>query len=742
VVSVPPSGRKPLRGGGIREVLFLRAIPRDPLPRGCEITLAVPRTEDGRSPLRPSALLPEAPRTERLRRLDRTAQRASTRLFELDGRTVRARARFPAGTSFYGAGLTAAPLLRTGRAVTLWNTDAPGYGPRTPALYQSHPFVLAVLANGRAVGLLADSTRRGSIAIAPDGVELAFEEEPFDLYRIEARHPAHVVQALAALVGRAPLPPLWALGYHQCRWSYGTADELRGIAREFRERGIPCDALWLDIDYMDRFRLFTWDRAAFPDPPGLVRELHGAGFHAVAIVDPGVAARRDFELCREGLEQNHFVLDARGKPAKGRVWPGMCHFPDFTSTRTRAWWAQKAAAFARSAGLDGLWCDMNEPSVFGTRARTLPDDARHAGAGARGPLSHHLAARTAPAETHARWHNLYGQLMAEATRAGLALARPDRRPFVLTRASHVSGARFAATWTGDNRARFADLALSIPMVLSLGLCGQPFVGPDAGGFIGDPSRELFARWFEAASLLPFFRGHSEKHARRKEPWAFGARIEACVRRAIERRMRLLPTLYTLFHEAATRGLPVVRPLFFADPADPKLRAVDDAFLLGDALLVAPVLAPRKRARSVLLPHGGWYRFEPGVRIPSGVEGLITARRVRVKAPLGALPLFAHAGAIVFECEPRERASAGFGDTLTVHVFLDARGRAAGAVYEDEGDGHGHAAGRFRLTTFEARATKGKLVLSHRIEGDPALGTTRREVRVHAPRAFELVEREA
>jgi alpha-glucosidase len=379
---------------------------------------------------------------------------------------------------------------------------------------------------------------------------------------------------------------------------------------------------------------------------------------------------------------------------------------------------------------------MNEPSVFRTPTRTLSEAARHAGLDAR------AGSAAARAEPHALWHNLYGQLMASATRDGLARAWPERRPFVLTRANHVSGARFAAAWTGDNRARFEDLALSIPMVLSLGLSGQPFAGPDVGGFLGDPAPELFARWFEAASLLPFFRGHSEKHACRKEPWAFGPEVEQHVRRAIERRMRLLPTLYTLFHEAATLGLPVVRPLFFADPADPSLRAVDDAFLLGDALLVAPVVGAGKRARSVPLPRGGWYRFAPGEPPPAAPERRLSVRRTRVPAPLGSLPLFARAGSIVCECRLAERASAGFGEELTVHVFLDARGRAAGHVYEDEGEGHGHRSGRYRLTRFEARTSRGVVELARRVEGDPALGTPRRAIRVHAPRLLPVVEREA
>jgi protein CrcB len=396
---------------------------------------------------------------------------------EQDGEHVRARLAFAEGTSFYGTGEAVGPLERSGRSVTLWNTDAFEYEEGSTPLYQSHPYVLAVRPDGSALGLLADTIRRGTIEIgaaAAPLVELAFEGEPFDLYAISGAHPRDVTRALAALVGRIELPPLWALGYHQCRWSYASADELRALAAEFRRRGIPCDGLWLDIDYMDRFRPFTSDPRTFPDLRALTGALRARGFRTVAILDPGVAV--DSELAREGLARDLFVKDAEGAPATGEVWPGACHFPDFTRCEVREWWSEHARAFVERSGLDGLWNDMNEPSVRDGPGRTLPDSCRHAGTDGSGG-------------DHARWHNLYGQLMVEATREGLVRARPERRPFLLTRSNHVSGSRLAATWTGDNRATWDHLRWSIPMVLNLGLSGQPFGGPDAGGFNGDPDRE-------------------------------------------------------------------------------------------------------------------------------------------------------------------------------------------------------------------------------------------------------------
>jgi alpha-glucosidase len=355
---------------------------------------------------------------------------------------------------------------------------------------------------------------------------------------------------------------------------------------------------------------------------------------------------------------------------------------------------------------------MNEPSVGDGPGKTLADSCRHAGIDGSGG-------------DHARWHNLYGQLMAEASREGLVRAHPEHRPFVLTRSNHVGGARFAATWTGDNRATWEHLRWSISMALNLGLSGQPFAGPDVGGFSDNPDRELFTRWFELAALLPFFRGHAEKSSRRKEPWAFDAETEGWVRAAIERRMKLLPTLYTLFREAHERGLPVVRPLVFADPTDPALRTLDDAFLLGDDLLVAPVVHERAHERTVLFPRhsGGWYPF------PEGGAPIVERERV-VPAPLGTLPLFARAGSILFEHEPRP-STATPARLLIVHVFLDEHGRAEGRLYEDEGDGHAHARGHFRDARFTATATESEILIEEQATGSFDSPARERFFLVHA-----------
>ncbi|MEO0649419.1 MAG: TIM-barrel domain-containing protein [Planctomycetota bacterium] len=562
--------------------------------------------------------------------------------FAWDGHTFLARVRTPEGTHHYGTGERAGPLERTGRHAVCWNTDAFLYGDETPALYQSQPAVLAVYPDGHATLVLAATSRRTSIAIARDGIEFAVEGAPCVLLRIEAEHPAHAISGLTELIGKPARVPLWALGYHQCRWSYESAEELRALVAEFDARDLPLSAVWLDIDHMDRHRVFTWNGQRFPDPYSLMEELRERDLRTVAILDPGLAIDPEYEVWREAEEGEHLVRDPKGRPVEGRVWPGRCHFPDFTREQTRAWWSERVARFVRESHVSGLWCDMNEPAVFSTPSQTLPLDARHEGLGGG---------------DHARFHNLYGQLMAEATRDGLLEARPDKLPFVLSRAAHLATPRTAATWTGDNQSTWEDLRWSVAMVLSLGLLGQPMSGPDIGGFVGDPGPDLFARWFEMGCYLPFFRGHASKDSPRKEPWAYGAATEARIRLSLRWRMRLLPYLQACFERAAHDGLPVVRPLFLADPADTRLRKIDDAYMIGEDLLVVPALEPGTPTRELPIPRTGPWRRVPVVELANDDDNPSEMREralagpdfldtLEVDIPTGPAPCFMRVGSVI------------------------------------------------------------------------------------------------
>ena len=661
-----------------------------------------------------------------------------------DGRQV-VTLQVPAGTSLYGTGEVSGPLLRNGRTVTLWNSDVYGYDAKTPALYQSHPWVLGVRADGTAFGLIFDSTYRQTITLPPLGggeIRVQADGPEFPVVAIERETPAAVVQALAELTGRMPLPPKWALGFQQSRWGYSPDDRAREIAREFRVRRIPCDVVWLDIDYMEDFRIFTFDSRRFPDPKRLNDDLHALNFHTVWMIDPGLksderlpeapptpvattpdtpeqaaaraAVRGRFAAMREEGQRRHFYVQrADGTDYEGEVWPGQCYFPDFTRADVRAWWGGLYADYL-AQGIDGVWNDMNEPAVFNVPTKTMPEDNLHradAELGGPGP--------------HARYHNIYGMQMIRATRAGIAAARPDRRPFVLSRANFLGGQRYGATWTGDNTANWEQLGWSIPMALNLGLSGQPFTGPDIGGFAEDgPAGATaaergthFARWMGVGALLPFSRAHTNKGNGDKEPWAFGPEVERTCRTAIERRYRLMPYLYTLFREASVTGMPVVRPVFFADPRDPALRAEDRAFLLGGDLLVACQVAP-KRAPSAVIP-AGWVKC----RLPgeTGDDSDLPELYLRPGAVVPVGPVMQYVD---------ERPL----DKVTLLVCLDAQGEARGTLYEDAGDGYGYERGVYRLTTFQVSQRAGRVSLATSYEGnwpEPA-GRTVEVVLVPAP----------
>ncbi len=646
--------------------------------------------------------------------------------FSTDGAGRRvARIDCPPGTDFYGTGEVPGQLRRNGRFTILWNHDAYGYRDNSPSLYQSHPWVLAVRRDGSALGVLADTTYRVRIDTGPssdpESIVFTAEGPAFPVIVIDKPTPQEVLVGLAELTGRMPLPPKWAIGFHQCRYSYFPEARVREIARNFRERRIPADVIWFDIDYMDGFRVFTFDRGHFPDPRRLNEDLRAMGFHNVWMINPGIKARDDepspndptpeeaareeeqlraarraerdrFRALRDsGTAIDAWVKTADGRVYQGQVWPGWCVFPDFTDPSVRSWWASLYRDFM-AQGITGVWNDMNEPAVFNVASKTMPEDNRHKGDPALPRNDGTPQGPDAASGDHARYHNVYGMQMVKATREGIRSANPDRRPFVLSRANYLGGQRYAATWTGDNTADWYHLESSVPMVLNVGLSGQPFIGPDIGGFAGNgpPGREaeLYSRWIGFGALLPFSRGHTGKDTIDKEPWAFGPEVEETARAALERRYRLLPYLYTLFREASVTGLPVARPTFFADLKDPALRHEDDSFLLGSDLLVVAQMTPDRSRTPVM----------PAVRTGERWQTVDFEGDSRFKD----LPrLYLRPGAIVPAGPVLQYVDEKPLDPLTLLVNLDAHGEAKGTLYEDAGDGYAHEQGEFLLTTYRA-----------------------------------------
>lgn len=635
-----------------------------------------------------------------------------------------------AGTSLYGTGEIAGPLLRNGRKTICWNSDAYGYTEENVSLYQSHPWVLAVRADGTSFGILADTTWRCEIDLtgkdksagADGSIVFRGEGAGYPVYVIDRASPQEVLTGLAELIGTMPLPPLWSIGYHQCRYSYNPDARVREIANGFRDRHIPCDVIWFDIDYMDGYRIFTYDKAQFPDPKKLNDDLDKQGFHRIWMIDPGVKAEKGYSVYDQMTASDLAVKDAKGQTYKGEVWPGWCVYPDFTRNDVRQWWSGLYKPFI-GLGVSGVWNDMNEPAVFNVKSKTMPEDNAHAGGPWdpriwRGKSEEFKSTQILPPGPHLKYHNVYGTLMAKGTVEGILAAEPEKRPFVLTRAGYIGSQRYAATWTGDNTAEWKDLENSVSMVANLGLSGQPFCGPDIGGFNGNGDAALYARWIGVGSLLPFSRGHTGKGNIDKEPWAFGPEVEQTARLALERRYRLLPYLYTLFWEAHQTGMPVLRPVFFADPKDPALRSEDDAFLLGSDLLVVPKVTP-DRDRSPTLPKGIWQEIQ---LVEEGVHPDLPRLYIRGGSIIPMGPILQYTGDKSARMESK-------GAPLTLVIALDENGSASGKLFEDDGEGFGYLSGNYAEVTYSAH-TEGDRVI---VETSPVSGQWH-----HEPRDLRLM----
>lgn len=559
----------------------------------------------------------------------------------------------------YGLGEKTGFLDKRGTEHTMWNSDV--YAPHVPeitALYDSIP-VFYARGDSEWYGVFINNPGRTGFSLR-DEREVSFWTETGDLdyYLFVSDTLAGLVERYTFLSGRAPLPPKFALGYHQSRYSYQTAAEVLSVAREFRARHIPCDALHLDIHHMDEYRVFTWHKERFLNPDKMMSELSSFGFHAIPIVDPGVKMDYGYPVYQSGAEGDHFCRHPDGRVYSGPVWPGESTFPDFTRQSVREWWGALHEAHTR-LGIDGIWNDMNEPAVF-TDTKTMDLAVLHQNDGH--PLSHR------------ELHNAYGHYMAESTYHGMKRLLQGKRPFVLTRAGYAGTQRFAAVWTGDNRSFWEHLAMSIPMLLNMGLSGLPFAGADVGGFAFDADGLLLTRWTQLGAFTPFFRNHSAMESVRQEPWSFGPVYEAAVTAAIEERYRLLPHLYSLFYVHGETGLPLMRPLALAAPNDPVAAANCDSFLLGEHLLVAPLYRPDSNVRSVYLPAGVWHDRLTGAILPGG-------RHVLKSASLSEIPTFMRAGGIL----PLQSVVQHTGEPpaeLTLHVY--AGGSGDYTLYDDDG----------------------------------------------------------
>ncbi|MDN5216799.1 glycoside hydrolase family 31 protein [Fulvivirgaceae bacterium BMA12] len=595
---------------------------------------------------------------------------------------------------FYGLGDKPSDLNLRGKRYSNWGSDTYGYQKDRDPLYRNIPFYLG-LHHGVGYGILFDNTFKSYFDFGKEDPDVAsFWADGGELcyYFIHGPQLLEVVQKYSDLTGRHKLPPQWALGYHQCRWSYYPESTVKDLAHNFRVKKIPCDAIYLDIDYMDGYRCFTWNKDHFPDPKRMISELKEDGFKTVVIIDPGIKVDDNYWVYIEGLENGHFCQRGDGPLMEGSVWPGKCNFPDFTNPEVREWWGKLFEEFVE-IGVDGVWNDMNEPAVFGIE--TFPDDVRH-------DFDGHPC-------THRKAHNIYGMQMVRSTYEGLLKLQKTKRPFAITRSGYAGVQRYSAVWTGDNVATWEHLQIANVQCQRLSISGISFVGSDIGGFTQDSNGELFARWIQLGVFSPLFRTHSAGDTMDQEPWSYGEECEDIVRKFINLRYQLLPYIYTTFWQCSIHGMPMLRPLVFIEQNHKETHHRQDEFCFGDHLLVCPVSEPGVKGRKLYLPEGGWYYYFSDKYYQGGEE-------IWIDTPIDEMPLFTKSGSVIPHFPVMQYVGEKVVETLTLHVYYK-NGEEISHLYEDHGDNFAYEQGICSVKSFSLLGDENSLHLIQYTHGD-------------------------
>ena len=595
--------------------------------------------------------------------------------------------------SFFGLGDKPTEFNLRGKRVRNWNTDAYSFAWNQDPLYRSIPFYIS-LNEGIAHGIFFDNTFKAHFDFgAEDHTKTSFWADGGELqyYYIHGPHMMDVVKSYHYLTGTHPMPPLWALGYHQCRWSYYPENKVKKITTGFRENKIPCDGIYLDIDYMDGYRCFTWNRKYFPDPKKMIKDLAADGFKTVVIIDPGIRVDDNYAVFKEGKDKRYFCRRCDDYFMEGHVWPGRCQFPDFTNPEVRNWWGGLFDELVQ-LGVAGVWNDMNEPAVFG--AGTFPDDVRHNYDGFRG--------------SHRKAHNVYGMQMVRATYEGLRKLMKNKRPFTITRAGYSGVQRFSSVWTGDNVASWEHLTLGNIQCQRLSISGISFCGTDIGGFSGEPDGELFTRWIQMGTFSPFMRAHSAGDTKEREPWSFGEPFTSINRKFIELRYRLLPYLYSTFWEHHRYGFPILRPIVMQEQEELSNHFRQDEFTYGDKLLVCPVLGPGQTSRRVYLPKGKWYNFWTFELVEGGAE-------VVVPAPLETMPIFIKAGSVIPEYPVMQYVGEKEIEEVRLNVYFSDY-EVNSFLFEDYGETFAYEQDIYLEKKFIVNGKAGLLTIQQTLEG--------------------------
>ena len=623
------------------------------------------------------------------------------------------------GESYYGLGDKPSHLNLKGRRFENWVTDSYAYGKDSDPIYKSIPFYTG-LHHNKAYGIFFDNSFRSFFDFASERRNVtsfwAMGGE-MNYYFIYGPKMTEVVESYTDLTGKPHLlPPLWALGFHQCKWSYYPEEKVKQITNKFRKLAIPCDAIYLDIDYMEGFRCFTWNKDYFPDPKRMVKELLDKGFKTVAIIDPGIKIDKEYSVFKEALENDYFCKRADGPYMKGKVWPGECYFPDFTNPEVREWWAGLFKELIEEIGVKGVWNDMNEPAVMEVPNKTFPDDVRHDYDGNR--CSHRKA------------HNIYGMQMARATYQGLKKSTYPKRPFVITRSAYSGTQRYSSTWTGDNVATWEHLMIANTQVQRLSMSGFSFAGSDIGGFAEQPQGELFVRWIQLGVFHPFFRVHSSGDHGDQEPWTFGKEATDIVRKFIEIRYELLPYLYTAFWKYVEEGTPILKSLVLFDQEDVQTHYRTDEFIFGDHILACPVQEPNAKGRRMYVPKGGWYDFWTDGLVEGGKE-------MWVDADLDSMPIFVKEGAIIPKYPIQQYVGEKAIESVTLDVYFK-NGKESSQLFDDAHDGYDYTKGRYSLRTFKLTGKTNELIIQQHKEGKFNSEYETFEIKIHGL-PFEIEE---
>ncbi|MCX0399454.1 glycoside hydrolase family 31 protein [Clostridium perfringens] len=585
--------------------------------------------------------------------------------------------------AYYGLGEKGGDLNKKGCYTENFNTDDPETDDDSITYYKTIPFYVA-LKEEATYGIFFDNSFRSYFDMGKEMGDRIFFGAiggQIQYYFIPGENIKEVVKNYTALTGRMEMPPLWSLGYQQCRFSYFSQEEVRELVKTFEEKDIPLDVVYLDIDYMDGFRVMTFKTPNFDDAAGLIGDLKEKGIRTITIIDPGVKVDEEYDVFKRGKEGNHFTKKLDGEMFIGAVWPGDSAFPDFSNKDCREWWKSELKKFISEHGMDGIWNDMNEPCVFNNDHKTMLETCLHNSD--NGVIE------------HKEFHNRYGFEMSRCSKEAQEELHPNERGFSMTRATYAGGQRYSSVWTGDNMSLWSQMRMSISMNANLGISGFSFVGNDVSGFGLDSSEELFIRWMEMGPFIPIFRNHSNMYTRRQEPWAFGPRAEKIAKKSIELRYELLPYIYDLYYISHKEGLPIFRPMIMEYEKDMNLLNMREQFMLGENMIVAPVLYEGERSKTVYLPKGSWFNYFTMEKLQGG-------KWYKLPCELDEILVFVKEGAIIPTYNKKFRNVKERPNNILLKVFGE---NAKGFHYNDDGHTMEYLEGKY--TYMDIKVVDGK-----------------------------------